>query len=54
MGHLKNMVFSRLENLNTENYHGTKKLTGNQKNLNAWSISLHVMQMSQPPSPLIF
>ena len=45
----KNMFLSRLENLNTENYHD-KKLTVSRKNLLAWLISLYVTKMSQNPN----
>ena len=50
MRHPKNMVFSRIENLNTENYDDTKKLKVSQKTSLTWSISLHVIKMSQNPS----
>ena len=49
MGHPKNMFFSGLQNLNTGNYHDTKKLTVSQKNSITWSISLHMIKMSQNP-----
>ena len=48
MGHPNNMVFSQIENLNIENYHDSKKLTVSQKLSLTWSISLHVIKMSQP------
>ena len=47
MGHPKNIGFSQLENLNTENYQDTKNLTVSQKNSITWSISLHTKKMSQ-------
>ena len=49
MGQLKNMFFSRIENLTIENYHGTKKLTVSQKISLTWCVSLHVIKMSQNP-----
>ena len=49
MDHPKNMIFSRLEDLNTENDHNTKKLTVSQKNSLTWSISLHPIKMSKNP-----
>ena len=49
MGHKKNMVFSRIENLNIENYHDNKKLTVSQKISKTWSNSLRVIKMSQNP-----
>ena len=52
MCHPKNTVFSRIENLITEKYHDTKKLTVSQKISLTWSVSLHVIKMSQN-SPLI-
>ena len=56
MCHPKNMVFSLIENLIIENYHDTKKLTVCQKISFTWSISLHVIKMSQTATapPLIF
>ena len=53
MCHPKDMVFSLIENLIIENYHDTKKLTVSQKISFTWSVSLHVIKMSQNP-PLIF
>ena len=52
MGQLKNMFFSRIENLTIENYHGTKKLTVSQKISLTWSVSLHVIK--NVTKPLIF
>ena len=49
MCHPKNMVFSLIENLIIENYHDTKKLTVSQKISFTWSVSLHVIKMSQNP-----
>ena len=49
MDHPKNMAFSRIENLNTENYSETKNLTASQKISLTWSVSLHVIKMSQNP-----
>ena len=52
MGHPKNILFSRIENLNIENYHDTKKLTVSQKIPLTWSISLHMVKMSTFPQTL--
>ena len=43
------MLFSQIESLNIENYHGIKKLTVYQKISLTWSISLHEIKMSQNP-----
>ena len=43
----ENMLFSPIENLNIENYHYMKKLTVGPKIPLTWSISLHVIEMSQ-------
>ena len=40
---------SQTENLNTENYHDTKKLMVSKKNSLTSLISLHVIKMSQNP-----
>ena len=40
---------SQTENLNTENYHDTKKLTVSKKNSLTSLISLHVIKTSQNP-----
>ena len=49
MSHPENMVFSRIENLTTENYHDTNNFTVSQKISLTWSISLHAIKMSQNP-----